>query len=63
MKSNIVDIEGMVHHRTEKAVLFSTDGNRANAEWLPLSQIEVEDNHPIWTVTLPETLALEKGLI
>jgi len=59
----IIDIEGMVHHSTEKAILFSTDGNRANAVWLPLSQIEVEDTHPIWTVTLPEHLALEKGLI
>lgn len=63
MKSNVIDIEGMVHHQTEKAVLFSTDGNRANAEWLPLSQIEVEDNHPIWTITLPEQIALDKGLI
>lgn len=63
MKSNVIDIEGMVHHQTEKAVLFSTDGNRANAEWLPLSQIEVEDNHPIWTITLPEQLATDKGLI
>jgi hypothetical protein len=59
----IIDIEGMVHHRTEKAILFSNDGNRANAVWLPLSQIEVDDDHPIWTVTLPEQIALEKGLI
>ena len=59
----IIDIEGMVHNRTEKAVLFSNDGNRANAVWLPLSMIEVEDAHPIWIVTLPEHLALEKGLI
>jgi hypothetical protein len=59
----IIDIEGMVHRTTEKAVLFSNDGNRANAVWLPLSQIEVEYAHPIWTITLPEQLALEKGLI
>jgi len=63
VKSNLIDLDGMVHHRTEKAVLFSTDGNRSNAEWLPLSQIEIEDKHPIYTVTLPEPLALEKGLI
>jgi hypothetical protein len=63
MKSDIIDIKGMVHVQTEKAVLFSTDGNRANAEWLPLSQIEVENAHPIWTITLPEWLAMEKGLI
>ena len=63
MKSNIIDIEGMVHIQTERAVLFSTDGNRANAEWLPLSQIEVENAHPIWTITLPEWLASEKGFV
>jgi hypothetical protein len=59
----IIDIEGMVHNQTEKAILFSNDGNRANAVWLPLSQIEVGYAHPIWVVTLPEQLALEKGLI
>ena len=59
----IIDIEGVVHYRTEKAILFSNDGNHANAVWLPLSQIEVEDDHPIWVVTLPEQIALEKGLI
>ena len=63
MKSNIIDIDGAVHHRTEKAVLFSTDGNRANAKWLPLSQVEVDGGLPIWTITLPEQLALDKGCI
>lgn len=59
----IIDIEGMVHHRTEKAILFSNDGIRANAVWLPLSMIEVEDTDSIYLVSLPEHLALEKGLI
>lgn len=63
MKSNIVDVEGMVHHQTKKAVLFSITGNRSDAEWLPKSQIEIENKHPIWTITLPEQLAVEKGLV
>ena len=64
MKSNIIDIDVEVSHRTEKAALVHT-GNKDEAVWLPFSQIEL---HPsgfggIETVTLPEWLALEKGLI
>lgn len=64
MKSNIVDIDIEVSHRTEKAVLVHT-GVKEQAVWLPLSQIEIEPSGigGIETVTLPETLALEKGLI
>jgi len=65
MKSDIIDIEGTVHHRTERAVLFSKNGNRASAQWLPLAQIEVEHSRHagIIIVTLPEWLAMEKGFI
>lgn len=63
MRSNVIDLEGMVHRQTEKAVLFSLDGDNSNAVWLPLDAIELENNHPIWTVTLPEQMALDKGLI
>jgi hypothetical protein len=63
MKSDIIDIDVMVAHRTEKAVLVHT-GNKEEAVWLPLSMIEIEQEH--WghaIVTLPERMALEKGLI
>lgn len=65
MKSNIIDIDVEVTARTEKAVLVHT-GVKNEAVWLPLSQIEIEPNGAfdgIETVTLPEWLALEKGLI
>ena len=64
MKSNIIDIDGAIEARTEKAVLFHT-GNKEDAAWLALSQIEIEETGigGIVTVTLPEWLALEKGLI
>lgn len=64
MKSDVIDIDGAVEARTEKAVLFHT-GNKEEAVWLPLSQIEIEDTgfKGIFTVTLPEWLALDKGLI
>ena len=65
MKSNIIDIAGVVHHQTEAAILFSDTAHREDAVWLPKSQIEIEyDGHKnFYTVTMPEQLALDKGLI
>ena len=64
MRSDVIDIDGAVEARTEKAVLFHT-GNKEEAAWLPLSQIESEETGfgGIFTVTLPEWLALGQGLI
>lgn len=64
MKSNLVDIDVEVTVRTAKAILVHT-GNKEEAVWLPLSQIEIAPSGfgGIETVTLPEWLALEKGLI
>lgn len=64
MKSNIIDIDVAIEARTEKAVLVH-DGDKSKAVWLPLSQIEISPTGigGIETVTLPEWLALEKGLI
>lgn len=65
MKSDLVDIEGMRHRTTERAILFSETGDKADAVWLPLSLIEIESrgtaNHV--TVTMPEWLAIDKGLV
>lgn len=64
VKSNLVDLTVRVHYRTEKAILVSDDGDRENAKWLPLSQIEVEEvDASTAIVTLPEWLAVEKGLV
>lgn len=63
-KSDLVDIAVQVHHRTDKAILVSDDGDRDKAVWLPLSQIEIEERAKgIVEVTLPEWLAMDKGLI
>ena len=60
------------------AVLVSDTGEESKAVWLPLSRIEIESknktvrgtlkngqfcNFPLVTVTLPERLAIEKGLV
>ena len=65
MKSNIIDIEVEIAHRTEKAVLVHT-GVRGDAVWLPLSMIEMDPDDTVSgtaIMTLPESLALDKGLI
>jgi len=65
MKSNLIDIDVELVHRTEKAVLVHT-GNKEAAVWIPLSQCEIEPSSiggGIQTLTLPEPLAMEKGLI
>ena len=63
MKSDLIDIDGAIHAETEKAVLFSETGDRSKAVWLPKSQIEIDRDYMKTTVTMPERLALDKGLI
>ena len=60
----IIYIDGAIEARTDKAVLFHT-GNKEDAAWLCMSQIEVDetDSGGFVTVTFPEWLALDKGLI
>lgn len=63
-KSELIDIEVEIRAETDKAVQVF-DGELT--VWLPLSQIEIERpraGHKGPTiVTLPEWLALDKGLI
>jgi hypothetical protein len=62
-RSDLVDISVVLVHQTDKAVLVD-HGGEANV-WLPRSVIEIEKDAggKTWTVTLPERLAQEKGLI
>lgn len=63
-KSDLIDVTCQLHHETERAILVSDDGNRDAAVWIPLSQCEVlRLRRGAVRVTLPEWLALEKGLI
>lgn len=65
MKSDLVDIAVCRMAETEKAILVSETGDKGNAVWLPKSQCEIEnDGHTNFiTVTLPEWLARDKGLV
>lgn len=62
-KSPLVDILMHVHVETSQAVLASDDGEKKNAVWLPLSQIEIHKRGSHVNITMPEWLAREKGLI
>ena len=63
MKSDLVDIQVVVHHTTDKAVLVSLDGEHSKAVWLPRSQIDLVKYRGDITVTMPEQLAIDKGLV
>ena len=64
MAREVIDITVQVHAKTDRAILVSDDGEESNAVWLPLSQVEVEMKQGgTAEITLPEWLALDKGLI
>lgn len=59
MRSNIIDLEARLVRETEKARCF--DFERAQGVWLPKQQHEWDEEHR--TVSLPEPLAIEKGIV
>ena len=64
MAREIIDITVQIHAKTDRAILVSDDGHKEKAVWLPLSQVEVEMMRGgTAEITLPEWLALDKGLI
>jgi hypothetical protein len=76
VRSDLVDLDLVLHHRTDKGLLVSRDGLEASAVWLPRSACEVVPNGfavgtlrngqrarlPQISVTLPDHLAVAKGL-
>lgn len=62
MKSDLIDVEVMLKAETAKAYLVY-DADPSEAVWVPKSQCELEKNNGTCTLTLPEWLAKEKGLI
>jgi hypothetical protein len=69
MKSDLVDITAELRHETDKAYLIFDGrieikkGDTVKSEvrtWVPKSQVEFDNDK---TFTMPEWLALEKGLI
>ena len=52
MKSDVIDIDGAIDAKTDKAVLFH-DGDKSKAVWLARSQIEVSETGFSGIVTVP----------
>ncbi len=69
MKSDLCDVEMVWFAETPKAILVGETMDEKTAIWLPKSQCEIEviaegpRGKRIVEVTLPEWLAMEKGLI
>lgn len=62
MSGEIVGVDVCIHARTDFAILASEDGDEDSAEWLPLSQVEVDPlKGNAAHVTMPEWLAIKKG--
>ncbi len=64
-RSDIIDLDVKVHASTALAVLVSEDGEEGSAVWLPLSQVEIDSTarDAETTVSVPQWLAEEKGLV
>jgi hypothetical protein len=62
-KSDLIDISVTLVHQTEKAILVDHGGD--SNVWLPKAAVEIErdPNGKTHTITLPQRLATEKGLL
>ena len=62
-EKELVDITGEIYIETEKAVLFSDEGDAINAVWLPRSLIEIHQDGKKVTIVMPVWLAKEKEFV
>lgn len=60
----LVELEVYVIAKTERAVLV-TDSDKKDATWLPLAQVELtpSEKKAVYTLSVPEWLAQDRGLI
>lgn len=64
MRSNIVDVEVSVIAETERAIKVRPNFRKGEAVWLPKSAVEIDRVvGGEATISLPEALAIEKGLV
>jgi len=64
-KAELTDVTLQLVHETQKAYLFTDDGEEKSAKWVPKSQVEIElkRGSNIYEVTLPVWLAQKNGWI
>ena len=71
MKSDLIDITVRVKRITDRAMLVEPAYTPREAAWVPLSQVEIaacdardaDGTGKLHTLTIPEWLAVEKGLV
>lgn len=62
--TRLTDITVRLVQQTERAILVCDSDDLDKAVWLPKSQVEFEEKAgDIVEVTLPEWLAIERGLV
>ena len=57
----VVDLDAKLHAETEKARGFKFSEYQVGLIWIPKSQHEWDEHD--WVVTMPENVAIEKGLV
>lgn len=65
-RSDLVDLEVYLRRETDRAYGIADPDKPGNIIWLPKSQCEIEGGDPpskLATLTCPEWLAIEKGLV
>jgi hypothetical protein len=62
-KSDLHDFSVVLHAETDAAWKVSDDGVAKNAVWIPKSQGEIDKSGKVCVLTIPEWLAIEKGLV
>jgi hypothetical protein len=65
--SDITDVELYLHYERPMAILVSTDGERKTAVWLPKKDLDWGGGELVagrtYEITMPEQLAIDKGLV
>ncbi|MDD5277697.1 MAG: hypothetical protein PHR16_16645 [Methylovulum sp.] len=68
-RSDLVDLELYIHGESDKGLKVSLHDDVANAVWLPKSKVQVGETRgglksvKFAEVSLPEWLAIDKGLV
>jgi hypothetical protein len=65
MRSDLIDIDMMIHVEGKKFIIASDTGDKKDAVWLPRSQIEISPSaiKGLVTITIPEWLATARKLM
>ena len=61
--TRLTEVTVRLVQQTERAILVNDSDDPDKAVWLPKSQVEFEERGDLIEVTMPEWLAIERGLV